>query len=216
MIAKAARRSSRELGGCPEGETASARAIIRYFGCYHGGPIELPQEPRSEELTGMGPLVWLEVQTFYGRFEEWTFDPMPRLAYDTRQQLWPVGGDFRFGARGFRNTKYGTTPLTQEDVDRIRGKGQFATMVDRFRRDHGGRAPTEAVSGYAGIPKHPIALALLHALAYRNDKGDGNGRVNWRHSFLEDRRLPVLATSPEGDSLAFLGGAYSISQGWIT
>ncbi len=193
----------------------SVRAIVRHFGLYEGGPVERPQEPTSEELTGMGPLVWVEVQLFDGRFEEWTFDPMPRLAYDTRQQLWVVGGDFRFGNSGFRNTRYGTTPLTQEQVDRIRGKGKYVTQVARFRRDHGGRLPTEAVSGYAGVPRHPVALAHLHALAYRNDKGNGKGRVNWRHSFLEDRKQPLLATSPEGDSLAVLGGAYSVRQGWI-
>lgn len=195
--------------------SSTAAGIIRYFGEYDGPQVEVPQIPTSEDLTGMGPLVWMEVQLFDGRFEEWTFDPRPRIAYDTREQLWCVGGDFRFSSRGFRNTKYGTTPLTFPQVEAIRETSKYATMVDRYGEAHGGRLPTEAVSGYIEIPKRPVALAYLHALAYRNNKGNGAGLVNWRHSFLEDAKQPVLGTSPQGDTLAILGGDYGIRRGWI-
>ncbi len=211
MIARRTTRANR--GAAPE--TSGAAGIVRYFGEYDGPAVERPELPRAEDLTGMGPLVWVEVQLFDGRFEEWTFDPQPRLAYDGREQLWCVGGDFTFSARGFRNTKHGSTPLTFPQVHAIRGTAKYATMVDRFGRDHGGRLPTEAVSGYIYLPKRPVALGYLHALAYRNNKGDGNGLVNWRHSFLEDAKLPVLGTRPQGDTLAILGGDYGIRQGWI-
>jgi hypothetical protein len=84
---------ARDRGGIIDGHVIDVRPkadrseeIIDYFGVapIEGRSLRLPPVPSTEELCGMGPLVWLEVELFDGSREKWTFSPFPRLAYHKR------------------------------------------------------------------------------------------------------------------------------------
>lgn len=192
-----------------------SRAIVRYFGQspIDGDRLRLPSVPFTKDLAGMGPLVWMEVRLFDGRREKWSFSPFPRLMYHRRtKHLWAMGGSYRFDGDGFHHGK-GPSPLNLVAIDDARRAEVLAGQRRLFRDTHNGREPDECVQGLIVRPDPVIALATVTAIAYRNDRNDGDGRVNWRHPF--EPEYPIVVCDISGSHLAFCGGTYSVEQGWL-
>lgn len=183
----------------------------------HAPSLPAPRLPRSGDLRGMGPLVWLEVERFDGKVEHWYFNPMPRLAYDAKNhQLWHIGGRYRLDQYGFHNVGPSgrAQPLTRAQIAKIKALPTQRAPLRDYAANHGGRQPHEAVRGTLRLPAKLVVVGRVRAIVYRNDKGDGRGRANYKHKF--DRRdLPFIGVDPLGSRLFIFGGVYTVQNGWL-
>lgn len=164
-------------------------------------------------VTGMGPLLTLEVERGDdGRVEQWHFrKPYPRLCFERltptavgRSQLWILGGDYslsdgRFSAKSRMRAKA---------LDLSREVARRPQIVERFRKTHGGRNPTEALRASITIPKTLIPIGHLYAVVYDADKGDGV--YPYRHPF-EFEAQPLVCVDSTGSQLFLVGGAYTVT-----
>lgn len=192
---------------------------------YHDGDEMVPERRELPRPTGtshgMGPLVWVEVLLPSGKVEKWTFRPMPRLYYDGANRLWPVGGSYKVDDRGFRNVR-GKSAVRRVPVGPMRKR--LRGQREKFRRTHGGLDPREAVVVEQVLPDTLTFVGWLKAVAYRADRNDGDGLVNWRHrhdekpsgiSMFRAQEMPMIYVDPEGRNMEFVGGTYTIDDGWI-
>ena len=134
-------------------------------------------------------------------------------------QLWHVGGAYRVDGRGFHNAR-GGNGLRRHNLSEIAKRQRAAGEL--YRANHGGREPTEAVGGALVYPNRVVCVGRCRAVAYRNDKGNGKGRVNYRHAFAEDHarseqreNMPFIDVSENGTRFFFRGGSYELRDGWL-
>lgn len=166
--------------------------------------------PRA--ATGMGPLLILEVERPGGRVEQWHFaKPYPRLCFEAltptargRSQLWIFGGRYtlssgRFESRGGRAHRMTNLQKASRDLP---------TIVENYRKTHGGRNPTEAIRARVEVPRELVPLGRLHAVVYDADKGDGV--YPYRHPF-EESAAPLVCAESTGSQLYLVGGAYTVT-----
>jgi hypothetical protein len=95
---------------------------------------------------------------------------------------------------------------------------------EKFRRTHGGLDPREAVVVEQVLADTLTFVGWLKAVAYRADRNDGDGLVNWRHRHDEKpsglrmfrtQEMPMVYVDPDGRNMEFVGGTYTIDDGWI-
>ena len=164
-------------------------------------------------VTGMGPLLVLEVERGPdGRVEQWHFQkPYPILAFgrvtDTakgRSSLYILGGSYSLSKGRFE----ARSSLRMRPLDVERTSSSRPTLVDRFRRTHGGRNPTQAFLAKLEIPSHLVPAGRLYAVTYDADKGDGV--YPYRHPF-EPKAQPMVCVDPSGTQLFVTGGRYTVT-----
>lgn len=166
--------------------------------------------PRA--VTGMGPLLILEVERPGGRVEQWHFQrPYPRLCFEAltptargRSQMWIFGGGYSL-ARGRFESRGGAAHRMLELAKAAR---DLPDVVSRYRQTHGGRNPTEAIRGRIDVPRELVPIGRLHAVVYDADKGDGV--YPYRHPFAE-RAAPLVCSESTGSQLYLVGGAYTVT-----
>lgn len=164
-------------------------------------------------VTGMGPLLSLEVERQPdGRVEQWHFQkPYPRLGFEAltptargRSQLWILGGDYSLAEGRFR----AKSRMRARALDLSREVAKRPAIVERFRKTHGGRNPTEALVASITIPKTLVPVGNLYAVVYDADKGDGV--YPYRHPF-EPGAQPLVCVDSTGSQLFVVGGAYTVT-----
>lgn len=166
-----------------------------------------------EAVTGMGPLLTLEIEREPdGRVEQWHFNkPYPRLAFERltptargRSQLWILGGDYSLSDGRFR----AKSRMRARSLNLAREAARRPRIVDRFRQTHGGRNPTEALLARIEIPKTLVPIGRMYAVVYDADKGDGV--YPYRHPF-EPEAQPLVCVDSSGSQLFVVGGAYTVT-----
>jgi hypothetical protein len=165
------------------------------------------------EVTGMGPLLMLEVE--HGddeRVEQWHFrKPYPRLCFEGvtptargRSQLWILGGAYSLASGRF----VAGSAARARALNLAAESARRPQIVERFRKTHGGRNPTEAMRATLDIPSEVVPIGPLYAVTYDADKGDGV--YPYRHQFEPEAR-PMVCTNLAGSQLFLLGGAYTVT-----
>lgn len=165
------------------------------------------------EVTGMGPLLTLEVELGPDdRVEQWHFrKPYPRLCFEGvtptahgQSQLWILGGGYSLASGRFvakASSRLRAVDLGREVAKRVR-------VVERYRKTHGGRNPTEALVASITLPEQMVPIGRLYAVVYDADKGDGV--YPYRHPF-EPEAQPMVCCNPTGSQLYLVGGAYTVT-----
>ena len=186
--------------------------------------IPAPPLPLQGDIRGMGPLVWLEMQPFKGKWEYWDFAKKngPHLGYDiSTSQLWPVGGCYQIDARGFHNSN-ACGSLVELSVDEQRKLSRNRKAIDDFEHNHGARPLTLAVQGKIILPTHIVTVGKCRAITYFTDKGNGKGFNNYRHVFADRHprgerfeHMPFVDVAADGRSFVLRGGTYELADGWI-
>lgn len=186
---------------------------------FHGTPLDRSGRndarvsmPVPRAVTGMGPLLILEVERPGGRVEQWHFQrPYPRLCFEAltptargRSQMWILGGGYTV-ARGRFESRAGTA---HRMVGLEQASRALPAIVSRYRQTHGGRNPTEAIRSRVSVPSELVPLGRLHAVVYDADKGDGV--YPYRHPFAE-RAAPLVCSESTGSQLYLVGGAYTVT-----
>ncbi len=166
---------------------------------------------RPVERVGMGRLILLKIELPDGRKRTWNFRERPVLSFDyvardasgkgRRARLFVDCGDYRVTADNKLTTK-ATEPAAS--THRVR-----ASIVDKYRRTHGGRAATETVR----CPVRPQGKArfvgYVTQMDYRADKGHG-GRVHYYHPISDDAQ-PEVWVSASGRSVYFRRGRLTVT-----
>ncbi len=209
----------------------TAAALIARYGRPPPGTgvlFDVPFPPTTAEARGLGPLLEMFVERFDGTGELWRFgweadalspsrppmSPMPRLVYHARNtRLWSMGGNFVIDGGGFRTLGSGQ-PLRFLKVADAERSPELAEQLADYRWHHRGLPPQEIFNGLLTSPRNVILVGRLGWLRYRVDRNDGDGLSNWRHYFLRSN-LPFVAVAPHGRRFWFLGGAYTVRNGWI-
>lgn len=165
-------------------------------------------------VTGMGPLLSLEVELGPDdRVEQWHFrKPYPRLCFEAvtptargRSNLWILGGDYSLASGHF--VAKSSARLRTADLERE--SARLVQIVDRYRKTHGGRNPTEALVASITLPAQMVPVGRLYAVVYDADKGDGI--YPYRHPF-EPEAQPMICCNPTGSQLYLVGGAYTVTS----
>jgi hypothetical protein len=180
--------------------------------------VDGPALPRPSQVQPFGPLMWLEMTYAHGRRSEtWDFSPRPWLTYslptraEPRPRMWVVGGSFQIDQRGFRNLR---GPVGLQRIPVAEAQRQAPAQARRYVDTHYGAEATQAVEGELERPKILVVVGWLDAIAYETDRNDGDGLSNWRHVFSR-KESPMICTSTHGRGLYFVGGSYSVRQGWL-
>lgn len=163
-------------------------------------------------VTGMGPLLILEVERAGGRVEQWHFaKPYPRLCFENvtptargRSQMWILGGGYSLASGRF----VARAAARARPLDLASTAARLPEIVDRYRRTHGGRNPVEALRARIEIPAALVPVGRLYAVVYDADKGDGV--YPYRHPFEPDAR-PLVCVDSTGSQLYLVGGAYTVT-----
>lgn len=164
------------------------------------------------EVTGMGPLLVLEVERG-GRVEQWHFaKPYPVLAFGRvtpnargRSALFILGGGYSLASGQFR-ARHGRA-MRAMHVERT--MASLPTITDRYRTTHGGRNPTQAFRAKVEVPTTLVPVGRLYAVTYDADKGDGV--YPYRHPF-EPGAQPLVCANEQGDRLFLVGGRYTVTS----
>ena len=172
------------------------------------GHVRIPSS-----VTGMGPLLVLEVERDDGRVEQWHFaKPYPVLAFGRvtentkgRSDLFIFGGSYSLASGKF--TARSGSKLRSRDVEQTSSK--LPAILDRYRATHGGRNPTQALVANIDVPPMLVPVGHCYAVTYDADKGDGV--YPYRHLFESPAR-PLLCANPQGSQLYFVGGAYTVTR----
>ena len=206
-----------------------AALVARYgFKSPDGGrslrTVRLGEPPDTEHVQSMGPLVRMEVRRLSDNVREvWRFRPYPRLAYSKdSKRLWSVGGAYHIDGAGFHNTSK-PNRLKRVPVAEARKRPELQRQLREYKRTHYGLSPIEAVTGEIVIPKAVVALATLEAIVYATDRNDGDGISDWKHLFVDEglhlrvklHSPPTVCCNTTGTWIYFVGGTYSVKNGWL-
>lgn len=221
-----------ESCGDDAGETPCARrprenpghvsVAPRAFRALHPDATPMPRGievsvPR--EVTGMGELLDIELGDLddADHVRIWRFgSPRPRLGFehvsrDARRgarvsRLWILGGAWRIDDRG-RFHGAGARPSAR--VERVHGAipGRRAPreLSRRYAETHGGRAPSERVTGDLAIEGGVVPVGWLRAVSYHTDKRERAERdpADYRHAFEGEAR-PLVCVTADGRGLVVL------------
>lgn len=137
--------------------------------------IKLGDPPDEAHVRPMGPLMEMTVRRLSdGGREVWKFDPMPRLAFNSRsKRMWVMGRGFRFDRAGFHPTGGEPRGLIRLPVESLRRDPSMRGQLNEYIRTRYGVKPNEAVLGEIELPTEAVALALVDSIVYRTDRNDG-------------------------------------------
>lgn len=198
--------------------------------------LGLPRRPPvPRRPLGLAPLRALHVVLPSGERVRWEFEPMPVLAFGRSSpserrklptHLWLAGRGYRvtWEADGTPRllTRQGPSGLEPIPVEEARAR--HPGVVERFRRGHGGEAPTRAFRGrIRPLPRVPLAIGRVVGIEYPDRKGqsDPQGLVvaprkaEYLHEIELPGARPFLVTNRAGDGLWLAGGFEAVVDGWL-
>lgn len=198
--------------------SARTPTIPRLFGALH--PDALPELRRvtvstPRTVTGMGALLELELGDLDDpdRVRLWRFaHPLPRLGFEhvsptaakgaRISRLWVVGGSFHIDARG-RFHGGGARPAAR--VERLSAARAPRELARRYAETHGGRRPSERVTGHVALEGGVIPVGWLRAITYHADKAERAAvdPADYRHPFEGEAR-PLVCVTHDGRGLVML------------
>jgi hypothetical protein len=143
----------------------------------------------------------------------WRFArPLPRLGFEhvsptaakgaRISRLWVVGGCFHVDARG-RFHGGGARPAAR--VERLSAARAPRELARRYAETHGGRTPSERVTGHVALEGGVIPVGWLRAITYHADKAERAAvdPADYRHPFEGEAR-PLVCVTHDGRGLVML------------
>lgn len=184
---------------------------------------------------GLAPLRALHVELPSGEVVRWEFAPMPILAFERASPserhkvpttLWLAGGGYRvaWNAHGTPHLVTRQGPSGLERISVREARAAHPEAVERFRKGHGGEAPTRAVRAtLRPFPAEPRYVGTVTALEYPDNKGESDpqgfvprGRkAEYKHDIELPGARPFLVTNLAGDGLWLAGGSEAVVDGWL-
>jgi hypothetical protein len=188
------------------------------FRALHPGATFTSREARvavPRAVTGMGALLELELGDLDDpdRVQLWRFArPLPRLGFEhvsptaakgaRISRLWVVGGSFHVDDRG-RFHGGGARPAAR--VERLSAVRAPRELARRYAETHGGRSPSERVTGHVALEGGVIPVGWLRAITYHADKAERAAvdPADYRHPF-EGIARPLVCVTADGLGLTVL------------
>lgn len=177
----------------------------------------LPRVPRV--LSGMGRLVWLEVELPNGRIRrlDWPDRGAPVVAHagvspSARGKARPcflAGGNARLDRERLRVTRArANDPPPSRRLPLLAVERAHPRAVRDYARTHGGLAPREAVAVVPPSGRGTVVGRVV-AVTYRANKNEHGGSVLYRHPYQPRARATLVVDAHGRPQL--LGGRATVT-----